>query len=272
MPSRPALEHPAAPMLMEFATIGCDAAIDTQWTMEMIEVAIMRGAHPSAQLPEPTAQLCQETLKKIDQGYAQLVAWNSIKENPPPNLKISPIATIPHKSHGYCMILDLSYGITISETRYLSVNESTKPNVAPSHAMTELGRVLPRLIYAVASAPENKSPLLFSKLDVKDGYWCMVVNPDIEWNFAYILPKLTPDELTQLVIPLCLQMGWCQSASYFCATSETAQDVGETLATKPMGSLPAHPLEEYLMPQELWTGNTTNQHIQLPTPPQSLHR
>ena len=143
MPSGPALEHPATPMLMEFATEGCDAAIDTQWTMEMIEAAITRGAHPSAQLPEPAAQLHQETLEQVDQGYAKLVAWDSIKDNPPPNLKISPIATILHKSHGYCMILDLSHGVTIGKTRYPSVNESTKPNVAPSHTMTVLGRILP---------------------------------------------------------------------------------------------------------------------------------
>ena len=191
-------------MLVEFATVGCDAAI------------------PSAQLPEPATQLRQETLKIIKQGYARLVAWDSIKDNPPPNLKISPIAAIPHKSCGYWMILDLSYSVTIDNTRHPSVNEVTKPNVAPSHAMTQLGQILPRLIYAVATAPENKGPLLFSKLDIKDGYWRMVVSPVDEWNFAYVLPKLTPDEPTQLVIPTCLQMGWRESASYFCAALETA--------------------------------------------------
>ena len=76
----------------------------------------------------------------------------------------------------------------------------------------------------------------------------MVVTPDDEWNFAYVLPKLTPYEATQLVIPSCLQMGWCQSASYFCAASETAHDVSDTLTKQPPGSLPAHPLEEYLIP------------------------
>ena len=89
----------------------------------------------------------------------------------------------------------------------------------------------------------------------------MVVSPDDEWHFAYVLPKLTPDEPTQLVIPSCLQMGWCESASYFCATLETAQDISKTLATQPMGSLPAHPLEEYLVPLDLWTNDTTDQHL-----------
>ena len=58
LPCGPALEHPAAPMLMDHATNGCDAAIDTQeWTMDMIEAAIACGAHPLALQPEPTAQL-----------------------------------------------------------------------------------------------------------------------------------------------------------------------------------------------------------------------
>ena len=262
LPRGPALEHPAAPLLMEYATNGCDAAIHTQWSMEMLEAAISRSAHPSALEPEPAVQLQTETLEKVDQGYAQLVAWDSIKHNPPPMLKISPIAAIPHKSWGYHMILNLSYGVTTGTICHPSVNESTSPDVAPMHAMNELGRVLPRLIYAIATAPDNSGPILFSKLDVKDGYWRMVITPEDEWNFTYILPKLTPDEPTQLVIPSCLQMGWCQSASYFCTASETARDVSETLADQPTGSLPAHPLEEYLLPPTFTTQTLTDTHAQ----------
>ena len=110
----------------------------------MIEATITRGAHPSAQLPEHATQLQSKTLDKVAQGYARLVNWDSIMDNPPPNLKISNIAAIPHKSCRYCMILDLSYGIVISNTQYLSVNESTKPDVVPMHAMAELlGHILP---------------------------------------------------------------------------------------------------------------------------------
>ena len=248
LPRGAALDHPAAPMLLEFATHGCKAGIDTQWTTEMIEAAITRGAHPSALQPEPAKQLREETLEKVAQGYARLIPWDSIKQSPPQNLKISPIAAIPHKSRGYRMILDLSHGVSIGTTKYASVNECTSEEVAPNHAMAELGRVLPRLIYAVATAPEQKGPILFSKLDIKDGYWRMVVTPDDEWNFAYVLPKLQPNEPTQLVVPSCLQMGWCRSASYFCAASETARDVSQSLAEQRPGFLPEHPLETFLLP------------------------
>ena len=255
-PSAQALEHPAAPLLLELATIGCTAAVDGSWTMEMLEAAMERGAHPSALLPEAATQLREETLEKVAQGYARLVSWASLKNNPPKNLKISPIAAIPHKSRGFRMILDLSHGVTLNGITHPSVNAATRPAVAPTAAMAELGNVLPRLIYAVATAPDAQGPVLFSKLDVKDGYWRMVVPQEDEWHFAYVLPKASPDEPTQLVIPSCLQMGWCDSPSYFCAASETARDVAETLAAQPMGSLAAHPLEGYLVPPSDWPEDT----------------
>jgi hypothetical protein len=259
LPTGPALDHPAAPLLLELATLGCTTAIDGQWSMDMLEAAIAQGAHPSALVPDAAAQLRAETLEKVEQGYARLVTWAELRHNPPPNLKISPIAAVPHKSRGFRMILDLSHGITVNGIRHPSVNESTTPNVAPTVAMQELGHVLPRLIYAVATAPSARGPILFSKLDVKDGYWRLVVPEDDEWHFAYVLPKASPDEPTQLVIPSCLQMGWCDSPAYFCAASETARDVAEELAQHPRGSLPEHPLEGYLVPPGEWPDDTIEQ-------------
>jgi hypothetical protein len=39
-PSGPALKHPAAPLLLELATVGCTAAVDGSWMMEMLEAAM----------------------------------------------------------------------------------------------------------------------------------------------------------------------------------------------------------------------------------------
>ena len=118
--------------------------------------------------------------------------------------------------------------------------------------MAELGKVLPRLIYVVAMAPNTWGPILFSKLNIKDGYWCTVVPPDDKWHFAYMLPKLHVDEPTLLVVLSCLQMDWMASLPYFCATSETAQDVGKTLALQPPGMLPEYPLEHHLVLPTMW--------------------
>jgi hypothetical protein len=151
------------------------------------------------------------------------------------------------------MILDLSHGITVGTVKHSSVNTSTNPTVAPAVAMAELGNVLPPLIYAMANAPNGQGgPILFSKLDIKDGYWRMVVPEDNKWHFAYVLPKARPDEETQLVIPSLLQMGWCDSPVFFCAASETARDVAEDLSAAPVGSLEPHTLENLLLHPAEW--------------------
>jgi hypothetical protein len=232
------------------------------WTQELIEAAIKKGAHPSALDPEASRQLRDETLEKVNQGYARLVYWDDIKNNPPPNLKISPIAAIPHKSRKWRMILDLSHGVTLRNVKHPSVNEATNPTVAPKHSMAELGNVLPRIIYAVATAPDSQGPVLFSKIDIKDGYWRMVVPQDDEWHFAYVLPTDNPDDPIQLVIPSCLQMGWCDSPSFFCAASETARDITEELAARPSGSLPPHPLEHWLLPPAKWPDDAMEAHAE----------
>ena len=57
-----------------------------------------------------------------------------------------------------------------------SVNINTV-KLAPAKAMEQLGRVLPRIIQTIAQADDTDTPLLFSKLDIKDGFWRMIVNP-----------------------------------------------------------------------------------------------
>ena len=81
-------------------------------------------------------------------------------------------------------------------------------------------------------------------------------------RYLRVQMKLTPDEPTQLVVPSCLQMGWCQSASYFCAASKTACDISKTLAKQQPGSLPVHPLENYLLPPALTMADQNSTKVQ----------
>ena len=57
LPCSPALAHPTTPMLLDFATNSCAAAIEMHWTRDMTEAAIAHGAHPLALQPELAAQL-----------------------------------------------------------------------------------------------------------------------------------------------------------------------------------------------------------------------
>ena len=48
--------------------------------------------------------------------------------------------------------------------------------------------------------------IYFSKYNVSDGFWRMVVADGAEWNFVYVLPQ-DKDQPTRLVVPSALQMG-----------------------------------------------------------------
>ncbi len=86
-PSGLALLHPAADLLKVWATYGCSTKTGTPWTQEQMQAAVDR------MMPSPTSGL----RSKVKSRLAKLVAWDSIKDNPPVELKISPIAAIPHK-------------------------------------------------------------------------------------------------------------------------------------------------------------------------------
>ena len=89
-----------------------------------MQTAITHGAHPSAQNPEAALACRTEALERVKEGCCKIFKWEDIKHNPPANLKISPIAAIPHKSRQFRMILDLSFELKVNHTRLKSVNDS----------------------------------------------------------------------------------------------------------------------------------------------------
>jgi hypothetical protein len=72
----------------------------------------------------------------------------------------------------------------------------------------------------MATISSDDGHLLLCKLDLKDGYWRMLVLADEEENFAYVLPTSDQSNESMIVIPSALQMGW---KPYFCAASKTAR-------------------------------------------------
>ena len=79
------------------------------WTILQMEAAILKESHKSAESVEACSVLHTEALERFAEGWCCIVKWKDIKDNPPPQLKIWPIAAIPHKSLLFWMILDLSY-------------------------------------------------------------------------------------------------------------------------------------------------------------------
>ena len=227
-PRAAALDHPAAADLLQYAKQGCPLDCGRNWTINELEQAITNGAHKSARIDKAATACRKEALERVRDGRMRIVNWNDIKHNPPKNLKISPIAAIPHKSRDYRMILDLAFALKLENGSDLqSVNDASDKTLAPHHSMYELGNVIPRIIQEMAAAPNNGVPILFTKIDLKDGYWRMVINEDDAWNFAYVIPPKNETDDIKLVIPDALQMGWSESPPFFCAATETARDLAE---------------------------------------------
>jgi len=81
---------------------------------------------------------------------------------------------VPHNSRKYQVILDLSFILKIFGMEIPSVNNNTVIT-APQHSMRQLGQVLPRLIESVAHAPTANDHIMFSTLDIHNGYWKILV-------------------------------------------------------------------------------------------------
>jgi hypothetical protein len=199
------MRHPAAQTLLSYAATGCPAQTCQPWTWTELEAVVARGAHPSAMPPEAIKQLCTETMKTVGKRHARLVNWNDIKGNPPTELKIFPIAMIPHKSRGFRAILGLSYRIRIKGLPTESVNDSTT-KTAPCSAIDQLGRTLSHIVHAFEKVDED-CKIFMAKWDIKDGFWRLVCKEGHEWNFCYVLPSREPTDPVQLVVPSSLQMG-----------------------------------------------------------------
>ena len=191
--------------------------IGPNWSKQQIIAALKRGPHISAKDPIAAKCLHEETNEKIKGGFAKIVRGGDIKHNIPPSLKISPTAMIPHKSRLFRCILDLSFQIKVKGKKLNSVNDSTNSK-APQKFMAQLVHVLRRLLATMKQHHNIKMPFFFSKCDLKDGFWRMLVNNQDAWNFCYVLPPLntatTTLDDTELVVPHPLQMGWSESPPF----------------------------------------------------------
>ncbi len=86
---------------------------------------------------------------------ARILSWDSIKENPPKELKISPIAAIPHKLNAFRSILDLSFSLWLEDSITIpSVNDTTI-KTGPKGAVDQIGHSLLRITHAFAKASND---------------------------------------------------------------------------------------------------------------------
>ena len=228
-----ATRHPAAPMLKEYATRGCPVQTGEDWTAEQLQAAVEKGPHSSALEDNAIAQIQVEAREKVAQEFAKIYRWEDLKKDLPRALKLPPLVMIPHESRKYRAILDLSFQMIVSGQTLPSVNEATE-HLVPEEAMNQIGSVLPRMIEALAAAPLEGGNIMFSKLDIKDGFWRMVCEDGEEWNFAYVLPNHEGDPV-EIVVPSALQMGWVLPPPFFRSIRD-GERCGELLRSGASGS------------------------------------
>ena len=129
-----AQNHPAAPLLRDYAKRGCPVSVGRDWTLEELEAAVTRGPHSSALVPDAIAQIQLEAREKVAQGFAKIFLWEDLKMMLPHALKLSPLAMIPHKSRKYRAILNLLFKLMLNRYALPSVNEVTE-RCAPEEAL-----------------------------------------------------------------------------------------------------------------------------------------
>ena len=209
--------HRAAPLLHSYSIHGCPVDCGRPWEKEEILAAIHRGAHISAKEPAARAYLLQQAIQAVEDGFAKLITLGEIIDQLPENLKISPVAMVPHKSRDYRVILDLSFCLRFGKGEIPSVNSATAI-MSPQKSMAELGQVVRRMISTLANNYDPNKPFKFAKVDIKDGFWRMVVSSENAWNFCYTIPRDEDDNNilnTKIVVPTALQMGWKESPRTF---------------------------------------------------------
>ncbi len=184
-----------------------------------------------------------EVRDKVNKGQAHVVLWNDIKGNHPRQLKVSLVVAIPHKSRAYHSILNLSFVLRLEDGGVVPLVNDTTEKLAPRGEIDQLGHCLKRVIHAFAEVDDD-AVILMAKWDIQDGFWRLNCQQGEEWNFSYVWPQ-APGEPPHLVIPTSLQMGWVELPPYFCAASETAQDVVVGYIETTTGSLPEHKFEEW---------------------------
>ncbi len=91
---------------------------------------------------------------------------------------------------------------------------------SPSIPVKEIGKVLPHMLQYMRDTPAGIH-ILFSKLDISDGFWRLTVREHDSYNIAYVLPQ-EASEPCWIVIPAAMQMGWVESPYLFCMVTELA--------------------------------------------------
>jgi hypothetical protein len=111
-----ALKHEVTELLSDWEICGCPTRMGRDWTLEKIQATINRRPHKSALEPNAITHFKAKVRDKVAKGQARMVLWDDIKNDHPCQLKVLPVAAMPHKSRAYRSILDQSFALHLEGT------------------------------------------------------------------------------------------------------------------------------------------------------------
>jgi hypothetical protein len=215
--------HPFTPTLKGWRH-GIDVDSGLDWDWEVIEAAVARGPHPTTTTPNAIALFKEDIAYQVKVGFSLVMLWEDLQRLCPTNLKILPVAVVPQTGCLGCIILDLSFPVYQEVDRVVratqeSVNSTTVIK-SPSIPVKEISKVLPHMLQYMRDTPEGLH-ILFSKLDISNGFWRLIVQESDSYNFADVLLQ-EASKPCWIVILAAVQMGWVESPSLFCMVTELA--------------------------------------------------
>jgi hypothetical protein len=132
--------------------------------------AVAQSPHQLSLSPKALAHFAEESIEKVQAGQAKPVLLNDIQDNLPAQVKILPIAAIPHKLKAFCSILDLSFCLQLKHGGFLDSGDGATVKRASQGALDPLRHALSQIIRLFADQQKD----------------CAA---DKEYNFAHILPQ-----------------------------------------------------------------------------------
>ena len=189
--------------------------------------AIRYGAHSST--TKETTFVRKELQEQAQAGHIALFPLRAVIHLP--KLWLYPLAAIPQRDRKPRLIYNFSWsGLNKAVTQ-----------VAHKEAM-RFGEALYRVIDCILNAPPELGPTFLNKVDLSDAYMRIWVRLKDIPSVALLVPKATPEEDQLIGFHLSIPMWYVESASFFCAITETVKD--GTLDTLSMRhTAPPHHLE-----------------------------
>lgn len=203
IPQNEALKHEAANLIMSYTKDSCPVDCSPNWTKDQVKAAMIKGPNTSSTNLDALHTLHEETIEKVQNGYAAIIQYGDFMHALPEKLNISLIAMIPHKSRAFCTILDLFFRLG-HRGKLMDFVNSSIIKMAPTESIIQLGNYVQHLIAMLADNYNLDHPFMFSKLGIKDGFWRIAVSRNNAWNLYYVLPSTEPVTNiadTQIVVP-----------------------------------------------------------------------